>query len=73
MCLSKLVSGSEAVGAFIAIVGFGVYSWPWLNIQLNACDLNVFQTREYSGKKSLTKNYGEIFYFLKQLANNGLL
>lgn len=65
MRLSKLASDSDAVGVFIAIVGSGVYSWPLLNIQLNACDLNVFQTREYSGEESLTKNYGEIFYFLK--------
>lgn len=67
MRLSKLASGSEAVGVLLAIVGSGVYSWPLLNIQLNACDLNVFQNREYNGEKNLKRSYGEDFFlFLKK-------
>lgn len=54
------MSGSEAVGVLIVIVGSGVYSWP-VNIQLNAWDLNVFQRRVYSGEQSLGKNCGEDF------------
>lgn len=52
MRLSKLVSGFKAVGVLIAIGGSGVYSWPLLNIQLHACDLNVFQNRIQVGEKS---------------------
>lgn len=63
MRLSKLASGSEAVGVLFAIAGSGVSSWPLLNIQLNACDLNVFQNREYKGETKLMRNYGEDFFF----------
>ena len=59
ICLSKLVSGSEAVAILIVIVGSEVYLWPLLNVQLNAWDLHVFQRRAYNGEQSLMKNYSE--------------
>lgn len=59
ICLSKLVSGSEAVAILIVIVGSEVYLWPLLNVQLNAWDLRVFQRRAYNGEQSLMKNYSE--------------